>query len=560
MARIKLGFKFRLIGISAGSALVLALSFSFFSLRQLKTLENHVESINRDLDIDRKITVLQVSFGNQTQEWKNILLRGDSPADYEKYNANFEKEVQSILDQTNDLEKLLSPKENELLKTFVDEEKVLVEKYRDARGKFLQNMPFSSREADKAVRGADRKVLDSLKALLESRLLASKQSQATLLADERANAYLVFAILAIISLISGTAIVLYSHSAAAMLRSIADNLISGAQQGQARSSHLTDNTQRGAAAAAEQAAAIQETVASMAEMSSMLAQTNAHTQASLLKAGHVSQLTEAGSETMKQMLASMEQIADANSLLKSIVKLVNDISRKVSVINEIAFNTQVVSFNASIEAARAGVTGKGFSVVASEVSNLARTSGQAAKEIQTLLADSADRVKDIVDQTDVRVEAGLHICSEASRRFAEIKEATSQIVSAFGQISEATKEQSLGIKQSSIALDQMNIATSSTNALSSESARLAAEMSREASSFFGLSRQLHCFLTDEIDDGHVRTSTPSPLQKPHDSEKGIGLDPLHTPPQTQLDDRLLERLAERSEKSRSPDKKDESAA
>ncbi|HYX36903.1 MAG TPA: hypothetical protein VE954_27665 [Oligoflexus sp.] len=131
---------------------------------------------------------------------------------------------------------------------------------------------------------------------------------------------------------------------------------------------------------------------------------------------------------------------------------------------------------------------------------------------------------------------------------------------AFGQISEATKEQSLGIKQSSIALDQMNIATSSTNAISSESARLAGEMSREASSFFGLSRKLRCFLTDETDDSPAVVSTIPALQRTNDTERGAGLDPLHTPSQTQLDDRLLERLAERSERSKSPDRKDESAA
>ncbi|MHA0111674.1 methyl-accepting chemotaxis protein, partial [Klebsiella pneumoniae] len=79
---------------------------------------------------------------------------------------------------------------------------------------------------------------------------------------------------------------------------------------------------------------------------------------------------------------------DANSQLQSISNIIGEISAKTNIINDIVFKTQLLSFNASIEAARAGQHGRGFAVVAEEVGNLAQMSGNAAKEIRALLEDS----------------------------------------------------------------------------------------------------------------------------------------------------------------------------
>jgi methyl-accepting chemotaxis protein len=101
----------------------------------------------------------------------------------------------------------------------------------------------------------------------------------------------------------------------------------------------------------------------------------------------------------------LETIASSHQDLDRIVKLINEIGSKTSVINDIVFQTKLLSFNASVEAARAGEHGRGFSVVAEEIGNLAKMSGDAAKEITKLLDDSVAEVKSTLSGTQERVDA-----------------------------------------------------------------------------------------------------------------------------------------------------------
>ena len=102
-------------------------------------------------------------------------------------------------------------------------------------------------------------------------------------------------------------------------------------------------------------------------------------------------------QAMDDMVTSMNSIKEVNGRLTNMAHIINEISKKTVVINDIVFKTQLLSFNASIEAARAGVHGKGFAVVAEEVGKLAQLSGEASNEIDSLLIKSNKDVSSILE-------------------------------------------------------------------------------------------------------------------------------------------------------------------
>lgn len=231
----------------------------------------------------------------------------------------------------------------------------------------------------------------------------------------------------------------------------------------------------------EQAAAVQETVAAMEEMNSMINQSNDYIQDALRSTKKVSENTEVGSQIMRRMVDAMESIQEANGQLQNMANIINEISAKTNVINDIVFKTQLLSFNASIEAARAGQHGRGFAVVAEEVGNLAQMSGAAAKEIKTLLDDSQKQVLSIVNVTRERSEDGQTVSKEAQSTFeaiaAEIKTVTNQIEN----ISDAAREQENGIQQTSVAMSKLDEATTRSAAMGQQISSSALELGSQSS-------------------------------------------------------------------------------
>lgn len=231
----------------------------------------------------------------------------------------------------------------------------------------------------------------------------------------------------------------------------------------------------------QQAAAVQETVAAMEEMNSMINQSNDYIQEALGSAKKVSDRTEEGAQIMRRMVDAMESIQEANSQLQNMANIINEISAKTNVINDIVFKTQLLSFNASIEAARAGQHGRGFAVVAEEVGNLAQMSGAAAKEIKSLLDDSQKQVLSIVEVTKSRSEDGQNVSKEAQTTFeaiaAEIKTVSSQIEN----ISDAAREQENGVQQTSVSMNKLDEATTRSAAMGHQISASALELGEQSS-------------------------------------------------------------------------------
>lgn len=215
-------------------------------------------------------------------------------------------------------------------------------------------------------------------------------------------------------------------------------------------------------ASSRQSSAIQESMSALAEMASMISQTATNAKLSQESTQEVSERTVGGRQIMTRMSESMVAIEQANASLQEISKSIESISQKTNVINDIVFKTQLLSFNASIEAARAGQYGKGFAVVAEEVGNLAQMSGKAAREIEALILDSEKKVSSTLDLIKRRVNEGNLVTDEAVRTFNGISTAIDSIREQVRLIAEACVQQDVGIQQTNKAMEQLDVAARQT--------------------------------------------------------------------------------------------------
>ena len=269
-----------------------------------------------------------------------------------------------------------------------------------------------------------------------------------------------------------------------------------------------------AQSATQQAAAVQESVASMTQMSSMIAQTSDSSNESLDNVRRMADRTQDGNRIMERLTLSTEAINQANSQLREMVDIIAEISGKTSVINDIVFKTQLLSFNASIEAARAGQHGRGFAVVAEEFGSLAEISGKAAKEIQSLLETSKKHVTELVEMTHQRVSDGLAVSKEALAIFNEISRDTNQITKQIQRISEATREQTIGVQQTSTAMNQMDQAAQRNSLLAGDTLRSASGLSEQSQKLASIMRGLLTLTSgQEITAHRPSTSRAEPLAK-----------------------------------------------
>lgn len=185
----------------------------------------------------------------------------------------------------------------------------------------------------------------------------------------------------------------------------------------------------------ESVAALEQTAASMEQLSATVKLNADHAELAHQLANNVSNTSSRSNESVCYVIEKMQEIAVS-------AKRINDI---LSVIDGIAFQTNILALNASVESARAGEQGRGFAVVAGEVRNLAQHSSQAAKEIRSLILDSQTRVSE-----------GLELASKAGETMDEVTDEIIRITQLMRDISTATQEQHRGIEQVNVAFTQID--------------------------------------------------------------------------------------------------------
>lgn len=223
------------------------------------------------------------------------------------------------------------------------------------------------------------------------------------------------------------------------------------------STEISQGNQEMSSRTEAQASSLEQTSASMMELSNALNQNAAH-------AKHANELAQTASEVAIKGGSAVNEVVNTMKGINESSKQIADI---VSVIDGIAFQTNILALNAAVEAARAGEQGRGFAVVASEVRSLAQRSADAAKQIKGLIAVSVERV-----------EKGSALVDNAGMRMAEIVDSIKQVTAIIAEITSSTMEQNAGIVQVSQAVHDMDQTTQQNAAMVEESAA-AAESLRE---------------------------------------------------------------------------------
>lgn len=296
------------------------------------------------------------------------------------------------------------------------------------------------------------------------------------------------------------------------INDIAYGLRSSSEEVSSAASQIATSSEGLSQATTEQAASLQETSSSIEEINAMIHSNNQNAQQSAKSSELSIKSAERGQEVVREMISAIDKISssneqiicqvnESNKEIEDIVKLITEIGNKTQVINDIVFQTKLLSFNASVEAARAGENGKGFSVVAEEVGNLAAMSGAASIDISKMLKESIIKVEGIVknsrDKIDLlmkngkaNVETGSRVAQECKTVLDEIVKSVAVVSNSVSEISVASQEQAQGVQEVTKAISELDQVTQLNNTNSVESASAAAALSHQAATLSQLVRNL----------------------------------------------------------------------
>ena len=250
-----------------------------------------------------------------------------------------------------------------------------------------------------------------------------------------------------------------ANATAAQLADIVGRIQTAAISINAASSEIATGNDDLSRRTEQQAASLEETAASMEELTSTVKQNAEHArQANQLAVGAAAVASQGG-DVVSQVVTTMSGIETSSKKIADII----------SVIDGIAFQTNILALNAAVEAARAGEQGRGFAVVASEVRTLAQRSAGAAKEI-----------KGLIDESVTRVSEGSVLVGKAGQTMQEIVASVQRVTDIMGEISAASQEQYAGIEQVNQTVTQMDEATQQNAALVEEATAAARSMEEQA--------------------------------------------------------------------------------
>jgi methyl-accepting chemotaxis protein-1 (serine sensor receptor) len=495
---VKLKFK---IPFYFGGALLLSLSAGIGGLLVVgHSLGTFKSEVMQQVDDERAIAALSGHFKTQVQEWKDTLLRGSDANLLEKHHSAFLAQQQAVADGARALQRKLGSDDfNAELDQFVIAQKKMTDGYADGFRKFTDT-GFDASVGDMAVRGIDREPAQLLQDLADKIAeRRAKVAEAAFAAGHRAIWLALLVMLAAcgaglaigLALARGvvrpllTATLVAKDVAvgdlarpiaaegddetASLLRSLSDmqaqlrrlvgNVRDGANGLERASVEIAQGNQDLSARTEQQTAALQVTASTMEQLGA----TARHSAEGARQASHVAvearDVATRGGASVERVVATMRDI-DAGS---------RRIAEIISVIDGIAFQTNILALNAAVEAARAGEQGRGFAVVATEVRSLAGRSASAAREIKSLITASVEKV-----------EEGSRLVGESGSTMKEIVSSIHRVSDLVGEISHASTEQLAGVVQVGHEVGRMDQVTQQNAALVEQSAAAARSLKQQA--------------------------------------------------------------------------------
>jgi methyl-accepting chemotaxis protein-1 (serine sensor receptor) len=487
--------------LAIGGALVLAVAAGLFGIYELRqSVATYERVIAVDYHHQHEALGALVDFKTQVQEWKNVLLRGKDAKQLEKYWGAFQKHEGKVSSEIKKLEAELPDGElRALAGKFLQAHAAMGEGYRKGFEAF-KAANFESSAGDAAVKGMDRAPAELLDQLAEKIVEASTAAVADAAqASKRAIAISIGLMLAV-GVLGAIGAVLISRSITRPINralQVAQTVASGdltstieasdrdetgqllgalKQMNQSLVSIVgdvrqsSDSIATGSAEIAhgnaslsqrteEQASNLQQTAASMEELTATVKHNSDTARQATQLATSASEAASKGGVVVGQVVGTMQDITNSSKRIVDII----------SVIDGIAFQTNILALNAAVEAARAGEQGRGFAVVASEVRGLAQRSAGAAKEIKTLIGTSVENV-----------ELGSKLVEDARASMGDIVSQVKRVADLIAEISTAGAEQTQGIDQISNAMSQLDQVTQQNSALVEESAAAAESLKQQS--------------------------------------------------------------------------------
>lgn len=440
-------------------------------------------------------------FATGIQEWKDVLLRGKDPKEFDKHWDAHLKQMAEVNSGIDALDKLMgnSSDIHPLIAKLRDEMALAQDGYKKA----LEEYKASDNDyaaGDKAAKGKDRQAAATL-AELRSELAKSEvsASDAASTGARRATkiALAVMLLVTFISIFGGFWLTRQivkplqkavqvadqvshgdltasidargSDEIADLLHSLKDmqssliTLVTEVRHGSERVANASSEIAAGnhdlSNRTEQQASALEETASSMEQLGTAVSHSADNARMASQLATNASSVAVRGGDVVSQVVETMRGINDSSRKIADII----------GVIDGIAFQTNILALNAAVEAARAGEQGRGFAVVASEVRALAGRSADAAKEIKSLIGASVDRV-----------EHGTTLVDQAGSTMTEVVAAIRRVTDIVGEISAASSEQNRGVAQVGAAVVEIDRVTQQNAALVEQMAAAASGLKSQA--------------------------------------------------------------------------------
>jgi methyl-accepting chemotaxis protein len=487
--------------LAFGLALALLFLSGMFGIYKLNSVVGTYEGdVQQKVAANKKAADVANKFSVAIQEWKNVLIRGKEPKDMEKYWNAHVKEMKETQQGIKALDALVK---DPVAQGLVDKLATSMTSAAEGYNKAFESYKAADNEftaGDKAAKGVDRAAAATLNELRE---LLSKQEEETSVAAStiaKSSSTLAVGVMIVVTLFAMAGAVWLSSQivapleravrladsvagggltnniaskgndeVAALLKSLGamqeslSTLVIKVRQGSegvaTASSEIAQGNHDLSSRTESQASALEETAASMEELSSTVSQSADNARQASQLATNASTVAIRGGEVVTQVVETMKGINESSRRISDII----------SVIDGIAFQTNILALNAAVETARAGEQGRGFAVVASEVSSLAGRSAEAAKEIKQLIGASVERV-----------EHGTTLVDQAGTTMNEVVASIRRVTDIVGEISAASGEQNAGVAQVGEAIGQIDQATQQNAALVEQMAAAASGLKGQA--------------------------------------------------------------------------------